>query len=289
MDEKKPSQTVNALSRRQIELLGLALSNNGIRPADLQVMLGFAQATFGRDASKLRSCGIDILSEGKRVKVRSSIDPQVLEEIIEQYVACIDYLNTADRATEQLVKYLKARALYVIVVLERAIEASTMVEIDYEKRQGLVERKILIGPMLLVRASDEWRVLAIHEGNAEHFVLSKIHRINQTEKAFVKLPKDEIRAMLHSKRDEQPGPDRYLVKLQCSKALADQFRHEQFAENQTIALNPDGSSVVEAHVASLTGIAQRIVALGSGIIVLEPSELRQEVIELANQTLQNYA
>lgn len=288
MPGKKSTQPDKALFKRQVELLGFCLSGKGYKSADLQMMLGYEQATIGRDTARLRSYGIDIHSVQGAMEVKSAIDPALLGEFIIQYVGYCYSPNSYDRATTLLVKRLKEAALHYFVVLEHAIETGTMVEIDYEKRRGMIERGRSVGPLMLFQANDEWRVLAIHEGTTKQFLLSKIRRIAQTGKTFNKIPKAKLREMFQSMWRGWLGSPQYQVKLHLNKAWTDRLNHKMFTENQKLTINPDGSSTLEAGVANLVEVGGWVAAQGSGVVVLEPFELRDEVIKLARQTLQNY-
>lgn len=59
-------------------------------------------------------------------------------------------------------------------------------------------------------------------------------------------------------------------------------------ESQKIKENPDGSIIIEITVNSLNEIAAWIVSRGYGVKVIEPVELKKQVIKLAKDTLKNY-
>ena len=63
---------------------------------------------------------------------------------------------------------------------------------------------------------------------------------------------------------------------------------KQLMESEKITENGDGSVIFEATVNSLEEVAGWVVSKGMGIMVLEPDELRQKVIQLAKDTLANY-
>ncbi len=59
-------------------------------------------------------------------------------------------------------------------------------------------------------------------------------------------------------------------------------------ESQIIEEYEDGTMDLSITVNSLSEIASWIVSRGEGVIVIEPPELKEKVIELAKGTLGNY-
>jgi predicted DNA-binding transcriptional regulator YafY len=288
MAGKKSSLPDKALFKRQVELLGFCLSDENYTSADLQDILGYEEATIGRDTTTLRSYGIDIHSVHRAMKVTSPIEPHLLRDFITQYIGYCYSPNSYDRATALLVKRAKEKALHLIIVLECAIEKSQLVAIDYEKERGKIDENQLIGPMMLFQADDEWRVLALNDSIPKQYILSKIRRMVRTNKTFQKIPKEKLQGMFLNMWQGWLGAPNYRIRLLLNKAWSARLNHRMFTETQNLISNDDGTSILEAGVPNLDEVAGWVVARGSGIRVLDPPELRERVIQLAQQTLKNY-
>lgn len=74
-----------------------------------------------------------------------------------------------------------------------------------------------------------------------------------------------------------------------SKFWAERIEPRVLALEQNLTKNEDGSVIFKCTVNSINEIASWIVNRGEGVKVLEPKELRDAVINLANGALRNYS
>ncbi|MBM4166561.1 MAG: WYL domain-containing protein, partial [Ignavibacteria bacterium] len=133
-----------------------------------------------------------------------------------------------------------------------------------------------------------WRLLGEHHSNIKQFHLDKLSNIQVTEKKFKKIPLNELEALFRFSWRSWIGKEKFTVKLQISKWWEKILKPRQLMETQLISENKDGSIVLEITVNSLEEIASWIVSRGEGVKVLEPRELKERVINLAEETLNNY-
>ncbi len=276
--------------KRQIEILGLAVNNeHNLKDADFAVMFGRDIPTIKRDMQELRSCGIDLHSEKKRgICIGAPIEPQLLRELIAQYLGICSAASAADKATVLLVQQQKAQALYNVVTLQRCIDQSRMAVISYRKEGDDVEERREISPLLLFSSEGSWRVLAVHEGRIKQYHLNKIVCAAPSPQTFKRLPQEEIDAMFRHSFRSWIGNDQIRIRLRLLKPWADRVKPRQMMETQVITEEPGGSVVLESIVNSLDEVASWVVSRGEGVIVLEPEELRAKVIALARGALENY-
>lgn len=278
--------------KRQVEILGICLSQNYPSPLktfDLADMFGVEELTIKRDLQDLRSAGIDIHSEKKHgVRLSRRLDENKIRELIQQY----SVLNAADKHIEKstglLVNRLGEKALANMVTLEMCIEKGVSARIDYEKESEELEFGREIQPVLIFQSEHMWRVLAVSEGRMKQFLLNKIIEARETNRQFRKVDKEKIEDIFKYSWRSWLGQEKIHVKLRFSSVWAERLRPKPLMEYETTNDNPDGSMIYETIVNSLDEIASWIVSRGDGVIVMEPEELKEKVIRLAKETLDNY-
>jgi len=278
--------------KRQIEILGICLSQNYSSPLktfDLADMFGVEELTIKRDLQDLRSSGIDIHSEKKYgVRLAHELSEQKIRELIQQY----SVLNAPDKHIEKstglLVNRLGEKALANIVTLQMCIEKDVLARIDYEKDSEELEFGREIQPVLIFQSEHMWRVLAVSDGKMKQFLLNKIIEVRETGRTVTEVDKDRIEDIFKYSWRSWLGQEKISVKLRFSPVWAERLRPKPLMEYETTELNPDGSMNYETIVNSLDEIASWIVSRGEGVMVLEPAELKEKVIQLAKETLNNY-
>ncbi len=277
--------------KRQIELLGLAIGNQGkLKDFDFAEILARDIPTIKRDMQAIRSMGIQIHSlHGKGVAVEGEIPPDQLQELVLFYLWISNAAGWTDKATKLMVRKKKAQALHTVVSLERAIEQSLVVEIDYQKDGDRVESRRAINPLRLFASEGYWRLLAQHDGIIKQFHLNKIEKVHSTDRKFKAVPREKVEAMFRNSFRSWIGTDEYCIRLCLSRTWVAYLKPRQMMVTESITENPDGSMIIESVVNSLDEVASWVVSRGCGVTVLEPAELREKVIELARGALENYA
>jgi predicted DNA-binding transcriptional regulator YafY len=278
--------------RRQIEIVGICLSQNYPHPLktfDLADYFSVEELTIKRDLQDLRSSGIDIHSTKKKgICLNSDFDEEKLRELIHQYSALCYNDKFVEKSTLLLVNRLGAKALANMVTLQLCIDNHRAARIDYEKESEEIEFGREIYPVLIFQSDSYWRVLAVNQDKLKQFHLNKIVEARETEKEFKPIGKEKIEDVFRYSWRSWLGPDRYLVKLKLSPFWAEWLKPKQLMDTETFIELSDGSLIFETIVNSLDEIASWIVSRGEGIVVLEPVELREKVINLAKGALQNY-
>jgi len=252
-------------------------------------MFNVEALTIKRDLKELRSAGIDIHSEKRRgVSVSRKIDDLTLKEFIGYYHALCYAGSLPVRATSLLLKRLDEKGLANLITLQLSIEHNHVAIIDYEKDSEGIEFGRRIAPMFIFESLNYWRVLAKSDGVIKQFHLNKIVEVRQTGEAFNPLSKNEIDDIFRYSWRSWLGPDKIAVKLEIDHDLADEFRLKQLMDYETYEESESGKVIYSTIVNSLEEISRWISSQGRGIKVLEPSELRKRVIEIAKETIRNY-
>lgn len=276
--------------KRQIEMLGLAILNTeGLKDADFAVIFGRDIPTIKRDMQELRGLGIPIHSEKKKgVCLEGKIEPRLLRELLLQYIGICNSTSGIDRATTLLVKKQSLRALGVVVTLQRCIDSTTVAIVDYQKDEHEIEKGRELQPLIIFSSEGYWRVLAVNDGRIKQYLIDKILRIVPSERHFKKVPQERIDEMFRYSFRSWVGEEKHRVRIHLSRVWAERLKPRQMLETQVITVNDDGSIVFEATVNSLPEMASWAVSRGSGVTVMEPPELREMVVTLAQGALANY-
>lgn len=277
--------------KRQIEILGLCLSNtssNNYRICELADLFGVEELTIKRDLQELRANGISIHStRSKGIEILSSLDEKQLSEIVLHYIGLSYKEYSVDKSTSLLVSKLGARALGFLVMMQRCIDSTVMVDIDYIKEAGEVTKR-RICPLLIFQSDGCWRVLAQHEDTVRQYLFDKIASVSATEKSFRRISSERFNELFAYSWKSWIGFEKYDVKLRLNRTWADFLKMRTFIPNQRMTQCGDGSIVFEASVNSLREIASWIVSKGEGVEVLEPQELKDIVLDIAEGVIRNY-
>jgi predicted DNA-binding transcriptional regulator YafY len=277
--------------KRQIEIVGLCIENSVVlKPVDLAVMFNCEELTIKRDLQELRSYSIPIHStRGRGVCLDQHLDATKVKQLIVQYIGIANSRRAYDRATNLVVNKLKERSLAIVVTLQRCIESTTAVRIDYVKESDGEEVGKEIFPLQIFQSDGYWRVLALHEGRIKQYHITKLKRVAHTERKFKRPPQEEIDNMFRYSFKSWVGSDTFHIKLQLSEPWISRLKPTQLFESQKMSESNNGTAILEATVNSLTEVASWVVSRGGGVKVLEPAQLRKQVIEMAQGALKNYA
>ena len=277
--------------KRQIEILGICLSKSykGKSLSDLAAIFGVEELTIKRDLNDLRTSGITIHSaKGTGVVIDKKPPPDKIREFIRQYSA----LNTSDsfveKSTAMLVNRLKEDALANMVTLQMCIDKNKMAVIDYEKDADVYENSVEISPLLIFQTDNYWRLLTITEGGIKQFIMNKIITARESNRRFKPVSREKIDDVFKHSFRSWLGEDTYRIKLEFSAYWSDRIKPKQLLDSEKFTVQPGGSVIYEATVNSLEEIAGWVVTRGEGVKALEPPELKEKVIALANGVLKNY-
>jgi predicted DNA-binding transcriptional regulator YafY len=276
--------------KRQIEIVGLAVDNpQAYKDADFAVFHKRDIPTIKRDMQELRSQGIAIHSQKRRgICLAAPMDPAIVKEMIRQYLAMCADTGMADKATTLLVRRFREKALNLVVTIQRAIEASESVRINYQKDVSTLEKDRDINPLLIFSSEGSWRVLASHDGRIKQYHLNKIVAAAATGRRFKRIPPADVEKMFRHSFRSWIGEEQHHIRIRLSKLWATRIGAQQLVETQVIREETDGSVVFESIVNSLEEVASWVVSRGAGVEVLEPSALKDRVIALAKGALGNY-
>lgn len=275
--------------KRQVEILGLCL-NGTYAIGDLEDLYDCGKATIERDLEALRSLGIRIHSSGKKgVRVLSEISPAMLRQLVTEYLVLSNSADLYDKATALLVQSLKSNAVSILAHIQRAIDCSNLVVIDYQKDIEKVEFDREIAPTMVFQKEQTWRVLAIHDRKFKQYIIGKILKITPTNKKFNKPSKRHIEQLFQFSFKSWIGKEAHQFKVQLNAVWGKALKLKPIMEYQAITEQPDGTYLLEGVVSSLDEIAGWIASKGIGVKVLSPKELKDKVLKIGQGILANYS
>jgi predicted DNA-binding transcriptional regulator YafY len=305
--------------KRQTELLGLVLNE----PAkylipDLAMEYEIDDLTIKRDMMDFRSSGIGIHSRSKKgISIDGELPDGVIKPILESYIGTTIYSKSFDRATQSLTKKIGSKAIVIMSYLQRGIDSNKKVIISYKKPNQKISGEQIIGgeksegkfngekldaresgglksderkiePLIIYESEGCWRLLAKHENNYKQFLLERIQNIKQTNETFPKCNQSEIRELFSGSFKSYLGKDKIEVKILMDIEWAERLRPKLLLENVSYSPAEDGKVLLETTVNSFNEIAAWIVSRGKGVKVLSPTPLKEMVLKLAKEALENY-
>jgi len=277
--------------KRQIEILGICLSDDARRPiriSDFADFFGVEELTIKRDLQDLRSYGIDIHSSKKEgICLSSDLAKDKLVDIILDYTSLNHNDYALDKSTSLLVEKMGNNSLSILVNIQLCIDRQEIAMIDYNKIGSEIERNREVEPLLIFQSDGSWRLLAGNDGKMKQYLIDKIISIRSTGKNFSKDNYDVSDLFKYSWKTWL-GQEKHNVKLWLSSYWAERVKPRMLVAEQKITRQDDGSIIFECTVNSLNEIAGWIVSRGEGVKVLQPDELKEMVINLAKGTLRNY-
>jgi predicted DNA-binding transcriptional regulator YafY len=276
--------------KRQIEIVGICIDNpSALKTVDIAALYDCEELTIKRDLQELRSYGIAIHSTKREgIRLVQQLDALRIKQLIVQYIGIANSQNAFDRATNLLVTKLKDRSLSILVALQRCIEHRIVVLIDYVKESDEEERGKEIWPLQIFQSDGYWRILAVNEGRIKQYHITKLKNVHETERTFKRPSQEDIDNLFRYSFRSWVGADTHNIKLQLVEPWISRIKPTQLFESQRIMEDGDGSAILEATVNSLTEVASWVVSRGEGVKVLEPIELRKQVIAMAKGALTNY-
>ncbi|MCK6613958.1 MAG: WYL domain-containing transcriptional regulator [Ignavibacteriaceae bacterium] len=248
---------------------------------------GVEPVTINRSLRELRDEGIQISARKKLgVKYYSGLDEEKAKKLIIEYASFNLPAPSVVKATNLLVKRHGVEGLRHFVFLAHCLEERYCVKFLYEKKVG-DETERMVEPTALYVNDGQWRLSAKENGRTKQFLLDKIRNVECTTLPAIS-PRQSPENLLKEAWGSWVSSLRFTVRIRFDKERAQYIKTRLFIENQKIEEQPDGSVIFSATVNDLNEISNWILGWGRGCEVLNPLQLRELVIRLAEETLENY-
>jgi predicted DNA-binding transcriptional regulator YafY len=174
--------------------------------------------------------------------------------------------------------------------LAQAVWESRRVEVDYQSWKGRARR--LLEPLGIVMKAGEWYFLASRNGKPATFKLANVHELTVLKEVFKRprgfeLARHWNESVSLFERGLRRGEARLRVKPGALSRI-DRLGADMY--EPVYAAKPDGNGEREAVVAieSIAHAAALLLGFGEDVEVLEPAELRSEILRRAQAVVRRY-
>ncbi|MBN2572399.1 MAG: WYL domain-containing protein [Ignavibacteriales bacterium] len=273
--------------KRQIEILNLVLnSSKRYLYTDLEDIFDCERITIKRDLQELRKFGIGIyFSKKKGIFIDNKITPQLLSDFINQYISLSSIYSDSQKATKSLVRSLTNKSLDIIIQIQKCINEKKTLRIIYRKSKTEIKERT-VEPAVLFVGDNEWRLVAREDFHLKQFFLYKITKIEILNKRAKPIDKKEIDNILNSSLFSWLDTKHYEVVLEFlpdygSRALPFIVDDQQFIDNSK-------SRIVKIKVNSLEEAARYVLSRCGDVIVHEPQELKNLILEYSKIIFNSY-
>jgi len=171
--------------------------------------------------------------------------------------------------------------------LQTAIIKKRQVRMCYDSLFEGQSIELELRPYHLFYNQRAWYVIghsSVH-GSVRTFKLNRIRELTISEKCFVGGEKFDLYEYLGSAWSMIPEGRLHHIKLRFLPKVASNVAEVQWHSTQKVTLNSDGSAIVEFRVDGLGEITWWVLGYGDQVQVLAPRELRQRVVEAAQNMI----
>lgn len=276
--------------KRQIEIISSVISEPGKNKiVDLELKYDCNSATIKRDLKDIRKRGIDIHAiKGRGIYIINKITIEKIKELLSEYMLVNNIDISHDNATHFLADAQKEKSIVMLTLLWKSIKSNLVVEIEYKKNYKSNPASKIVEPLLIYQRENNWRMLGRNNGEIKQFLLSKIHAVMLTDKIFEAPKIDLYQDLLSNSFGTWIDEKCYKVKLEFSSYWNVGGTVPLLMKNQKVTQKANGSYVIELEINSLEELARWIAGRGNEVMVLEPVELRNIILELADQIKELY-
>ncbi|MFZ4589356.1 MAG: helix-turn-helix transcriptional regulator [Ignavibacteria bacterium] len=274
--------------KRQIEMLSIFYPYNKVRDCsvlDLAEKYRVAEVTINRDMKDLRSMGIPINSVyGKGIEITGKVDQKIISELIVKYIAMYHSDVIVQNTLFNAVNENNISHVFIFSNLNDAIENRSVVLLKYKLSEETV-LDVLVLPCKIIHNINVLEFIGVHDNTVEIFKFNNIISLKITGDKDVANYDSKINEFL--KQTTNSSSAKISLKLQFeSNSSIDKFKINNFIITKKLDNN-----VLEAEINhnSLDNLAKWVIDQYGKVKVLEPKELRDRIIDLAQYTLKIYS
>ncbi len=315
-------------AERLLTILLLLQTNRRLTARELAERLEVSERTIQRDMEALSSAGIPVIAErgtgggwmlmeGYRTNLTGLKPDEIMALFSSQPIRLLKDLGLHEAAETGLLKLLAAlpsvfrrSAEYVrqrifidtsgwqrtgedvgcLPALQDAVLRERKIDIEYERGDGTsVERRV--DPLGLVAKGSAWYLVAAVEGEKRTYRISRIREARLTDESFERPEPFDLAAFWERTTvDFVDNLPRYTATLRADASIMHRLRWAgRFARVERIdAPDDEGWSKVAIRFETIQEACEYVLGFGPFIEVVEPDELRMEVIRRAKSVTAFY-
>jgi len=273
--------------KRQIEMLSIFYPYNKIKDCsvlDLAEKYRVAEVTINRDMKDLRSMGIPINSVyGKGIEITGKVDYNTVANLIIKYIAMYHSDVVIQNTLMNAVRDNNINYVIVFSTLNNAVESNNIILLKYKLSEDNI-LDVLMLPTKIIYNNNELELIGVHNNTVQTFKFRNIISVRITSEKDLNNYDSKIKSFM-DKYGSTPV-SKLTLKLQMENSTILE-RNRIF--NFKITKKTDGDTVeAEVNHDSLDNLAKWVIEQYGQVKVLEPKELRDRIIELAQYTLNIY-
>jgi predicted DNA-binding transcriptional regulator YafY len=313
---------------RLLSIVLLLQTHDCLTAGELAARLEVSERTIFRDMDALSIAGVPVFSErgrsggwslleGYRTTLTGLNAPEIqalllntpsqllsdlgLEEAAD--VAMLKVLAALPQVTRRDAQYFRERIHFdagqwfgsqedipCLVDLQQALWQDAQLEIEYQRGDGEIVSRI-VDPLGLVAKGHVWYFIAAIDGDIRTYRVSRMSGVRQTGKAVIRPADFDLAAYWSQSTQEFLSQlPSYTTTLRVKQSLLPRIKSWRYARVDDIApVAADGWLTIQVDFEVLEAACERVLSLGTDVIVLEPAELRASVLNIAQAIVQQYA
>lgn len=200
-------------------------------------------------------------------------------------------LSTMDDAISFKATGVAEAALAIFDVLHKAITASEEVVIRYRSLKDRAARSRWVQPYHLLGASNSWYLIGFdRERDAFRvFSLSRIKKAKSVGQPFTRLMDFNPKHLLKGSLGVFVGRESHKIRLHFDSFAAQLVRERKWHESQQCKELPNGELELSMSLNSLFEVERWILSWGPHVEVLEPAQLREQILAKAEGIVAAYS
>lgn len=273
-------------SKRQIEILGLCLNNNDkITVQDFSLIFNISVPTIERDLRDLRGRGFSINSHaGMGVIIEQKVNLDLFKNELLRYIA-ICYSNYFGELIDfNFYDINKKHLLEIFVLLQKSIENRTKVRIKDINNNC----EIIIEPRTIIRRNKNWILIIQKDKSFKEISIENLINIEKTEFSFTPFINDPEMYRFIDKNSNNEKLKNYKIKLSFAKPIEGNIP-SQLLKVKIFREENDGKYLLNAECQKLDDLVPWIFKNVNNVLVLEPNELKNKIVNIAEIVLNKYS
>lgn len=247
----------------------------GLNPLEIQALF------LGRPSHVLSDLGLRQASEAALIKLQAVLP--ALSRYNAEYVRQRIHVDVAGwrRPGEERLTFLP--------LLQEAIWQERKISLDYQREEQAITRTV--DPLGLVAKGRTWYVVGVVEGQTRTYRISRILEVRILDEPCTRPPDfDLARYWQESSADFVAHIPRYIVNARLKQSALERLFHAgRFIQAQQIS-PPDNEGWITTRITFdiKEEACGYLLSFGTDLEILEPEELREQVIGLARDLLTFY-
>lgn len=176
-----------------------------------------------------------------------------------------------------------------LAALRQAIVEGRQVDLGYVDRAGAASER-RVSPLGLVRKGLDWYLLADTAAGQRTFLVKRVRAVGATSVPAARPQGFNLAEAwrAHAAAIEQRG-GRVVARVDLAPGILEPFRAAFGRQIALVEARPDGSAQVELSAPTATRLAERLAGWGAMVDVVEPPDVRGELLRIGRELVERYA